>query len=309
MPIMSTPLSSASFRFAAMGSDVHVVIVDGPPGLELRARDRIEELESRWSRFRSDSEVSRVNRADGRPVLVSADTLAAVEAAVEAWHATEGRFDPTVLPVLVALGYDRDFESVPLDVPHDAPGANPPGPAPGCAGIVVDAIVSAVTLPAGVAIDLGGIGKGLAADLLVTELKGAGAAGACVNVGGDLCVWGRAPSDAGWVVDVEHLPDVRIALGGGGIATSSPSKRRWKRNNRVLHHLIDPRQGRPADAGLAAVTVIAGSAAQAETLTKAAFVSGVGGAAAIIEASRATGVLVTDTGVTLPLPGVEEFLR
>jgi thiamine biosynthesis lipoprotein len=302
-------MTSASLRFAAMGSDVHVVVVGGPAGLEVRARDRIAELESRWSRFRPDSEVNWLNRANGHPVLVSSDTLTAVEAAVGAWHATEGRFDPTVLPSLVAAGYDRDFASVPPDAPHDAPGPNPPGPAPGCARIVIDATVSAVALPPGVEIDLGGIGKGLAADLVVAELARAGAAGACVNVGGDLAVWGRAPSDAGWIVDVEHLPDLRIALGGGGIATSSPSKRRWTRGGRPLHHLIDPRQGRPADAGLAAVTVIAGSAAHAETLTKAAFISGVGGAAAIIEASRATGVLVTDTGVTLRLPGVEEFLR
>jgi thiamine biosynthesis lipoprotein len=296
-------------RFRAMGSDTHVIVVGGPPALPAIARARIDELEAHWSRFLVDSEISRLNRAGGRPVLVSDDTVHGVTAAVDAWRATDGRFDPTVLPALVAAGYDRDFATLDPDADLDPASTSTFAAAPGCAGIVIDSVVGAITLPHGVAIDLGGIGKGLAADLVVSVLRAAGAGGACVNAGGDLRVWGKPPGADGWVVDVEHLPDVRIALADGAIATSSSFKRRWTRGGATYHHLLDPRQGVPANAGLRAVTVIAGNAATAEALTKAAFVAGVDRAAPVIERAGATGLLVTDAGTVIHVAGIEEFLR
>ncbi len=298
--------SVSEIRFGAMGSDVHVIVVGGHPDLAPAARARIDQLEARWSRFRPDSELSRLNRLPGRPVIVSSDTLTGVIAAVDAWKATDGRFDPTVLPALVAAGYDRTFAQLSADdpSPYDSPGA-----APGCAGIDIDAAVRSVTLPPGTEIDLGGIGKGLAADLVADELLEAGAAGACVNIGGDLRVRGAAPTADGWIVDVEHLPDLRIALADGAVATSSCSKRRWKRAGMPLHHLLDPRRGRPAAAGLTSVTIVAGSAAIAERLTKAVFVAGADGAAEIIEDAHATGLLVGDSGNVIRLAGIEEYLR
>ena len=170
-------------RWRAMGSDAHVLVVGGPATLLGGARDRIESLESRWSRFRPESELCRLNRAAGRPVVCSDDTYLAISAAVDAWVATEGRFDPTVLDAVVAAGYERDFAT-------SAPGPRTatPRPTPGGSGIVLDPVVRAVTLPKGVAVDLGGIGKGLAADLVATMLVRSGASGACVNLGGDLRV-------------------------------------------------------------------------------------------------------------------------
>lgn len=309
MRTLATVSDVREARFRAMGSDVHVIVVGGSRDTRADARARIDDLEARWSRFLPDSEVSRLNRAAGRPVMVSADTCTAVSAAVAAWRATEGRFDPTVLPALVAAGYDRDFAM--LDDASSVPTSSlpEPGPAPGCGGIVIDLLVGAITLPPGVAIDLGGIGKGLTADIVVAELAYAGATGACVNAGGDLRGWGEAPTERGWVVDVEHLPDVRLALADGAIATSSSSKHRWVRGGSTRHHLLDPRFGAPADAGLTAVTVIAGTAAAAEVLTKAAFVAGAERAPEIIESAGATGLLVTDTGRVIELARVEEFMR
>lgn len=302
---MEAPVSASDVRFPAMGSDVHVIVVGGTPGLRAAARARIAELESRWSRFLPDSEISRINRAHGRPVLVSTDTRIAVAAAIHAWRATGGRFDPTMLPSLAAAGYDRDFAHLePDDSAVLAPRA-----APGCDGIVIDDLVGSITAPGATAIDLGGIGKGLAADLVAAELVAAGASGVCVNVGGDLRVRGMAPSADGWVVGIEHLPDVRIALADGAVATSSSSKRRWMHAGRTVHHLFDPRRGGPADAGVAAVTVIAGSAAAAEMLTKAAFVAGIDGAATVVGRAGATGLLVADSGAVLHLSGIEEYLR
>ena len=291
-------------RWRAMGSDAHVIVVDGPATLPEVARDRVEALESRWSRFRPGSELCRLNRAAGRPVACSDDTYLAIGAAVDAWTTTHGAYDPTVLDAVVAAGYDRDFAT---SAPGPRTGA--PRPAPGCSGIEFDPVVRAVTLPAGVSIDLGGIGKGLAADLVAAMLLRSGATGACVNLGGDLRACGRPPTDAGWVVDLEHAPGLRVAVGEGAVATSASTRRRWRVDGVEQHHLIDPRTGAPASSDLCAVTILADGAARAEVTAKAAFVAGVGDAAAVVEDAGVTGLLFTAAGETVLLPGIEEFLR
>jgi thiamine biosynthesis lipoprotein len=248
-----------------MGTTAHVVVV-GPDHLIERALTRLADLESRWSRFIPTSELSRLNAAAGRPCVVSRDTRDVIALAVEAWYTTGGLFDPTVLRALVAAGYDRTFaeiESAP-PVPHTQP-------APGCAGI--DIGTTTVTLPFGVALDLGGIGKGYAADLITGELMDAGAHGACVNIGGDLRATGDAPDDDGWVVSVDHPHEpateaARIAIADGAVATTSCTTRRWGTDR---HHLVDPGTGAPARTGMAAVTVVADEGWRAETLAKAAF--------------------------------------
>jgi thiamine biosynthesis lipoprotein len=280
----------AEIRFPVMGSTAHVVVVaeDSTPLLDL-ARRRLNDLEARWSRFRPDSEISRLNTVAGRPVLVSADTIALVGCSVEAWRRTGGLFDPTVHAALVGLGYDRDLALVQAD-PVSA--VVLPGPAPGCASIDVDPVAATVQLPPGVGIDPGGIGKGLAADLVAAELLDAGAAGCLVNVGGDLRAVGEPPTDTGWVVTVpdpvhpgEEL--LRMALPEGGVATSSRLERRWQAGDASVHHLIDPTTGAPADGDVIAATVVAVQAWEAEVLVKAVAVGGMaafdllGGAAAV----------------------------
>ncbi len=131
-------------RFRAMGCGVHVVVVGGQWSLTEQAEARIEELESLWSRFRPDSDISRCNAASGTPVEVSPLTVLLVERAVMAWRATGGRFDPTVLPTLESLGYDRSFEQVERST-QDIP--LPAHPAPGCAHLIVDRDASTVSLP------------------------------------------------------------------------------------------------------------------------------------------------------------------
>jgi len=197
---MTTMVAMAELRFRAMGSDVHV-LVNGPAGLLEVARDRVEELERRWSRFRPDSEISRLNALAGSPMAVSVETLGLVGRALAGARVTGGRYDPTVLGDVLRAGYDRTFEEL-GDTGGAAGGGSPLGR--GWARVVVDAAGSSVTLPAGVGLDPGGIGKGYAADLVVEELRAAGAAGVCVNLGGDLRAEGRAPGGGSWVVRIEH---------------------------------------------------------------------------------------------------------
>jgi thiamine biosynthesis lipoprotein len=289
-----------------MGSRVHLIAVGAPARVLERARALVERLERLWSRFRPDSEVARLNAAGGMPFVVSPETFAVVSHAVDAWDATGGRFDPTVLTAVVRAGYDRDFEAL----VESSPPAGEPVPAPGCAGIVLDERTRSVTLPSGVQLDLGGIGKGLAADLVVADLLANGAEGACANVGGDVRVKGEAPGGGGWAVAIEHPlfhgdEVTRIVLSSGGVASSSRVVRAWTRDGRSYHHLIDPARGTPAWTGLAGVTVVAGEAWWAEGLAKAAFVAGAAAGADLINSTGSTGLMIDDAGTAYLLPGLE----
>lgn len=293
--------------FPAMGCAAHVLVVGGPAGLADRAVRRLATLESLWSRFRDHSDISRCNAAAGSATAVSPWTVALVRRAVSAWRTTGGRFDPTVLTALEGLGYVHTFARVPASTESPVAAASS---APGCAGIVVDAVASTVTIPAGVRFDAGGIGKGLAADLVADELLEAGAAGACVNVGGDLKAVGEAPDADGWTVVLEDPYDAeseisRFTIADCGAATSSRTYRTWERAGVQVHHLIDPSTGAPAWTDLASVTVVARTAWLAEVLAKAAFVAGPVAGAALIAEATATGLFVDDGGFAHPLRGFQ----
>ena len=255
-----------------MGGEA-VVVVHPENSLHDLARRRLQDLERKWSRFREDSDVSRLNAARDRPVAVSPDTLHLLRRSIRAWRLTRGAFDPSVLDALVAWGYDRDLPSVrgPLAPPPDARAA-------GLGGVRVDDVAGTVCL-GGAGFDPGGIGKGLAADLVATELVAAGASGALVGVGGDLRVAGEGP-DGQWTVGVEDpaapTTDLcRLSITSGGLATSGDRRRRWTAAGTTVHHLIDPETGRPAPSPLAGASVLAGEAWWADALTKAVLVGGV----------------------------------
>jgi thiamine biosynthesis lipoprotein len=296
-----------------MGTTAHVVVVtdDGHAAMLDRAVARLEELERRWSRFLPDSEISRCNAADGAPVTVSTDTRLLVARSIAGWEATAGRFDPTVLPALVAAGYDAPFDVVRARATTPAAHTTPVA-APGCTDIVVDDRAGTVTLPRGVAFDPGGIGKGLAADLVAAETMAAGARGVCVNLGGDLRLAGDGPDGEGWIVELEHpLSDEHLAtvhLAKGAIASTWRTRRVWGDPDGRRHHVIDPDAGAPAWTGLAGVVVLTGAGWWAEVLATAAFLSG-RDARSLLEAHDAAGLLVADDGTVEGAGPIEEFRR
>jgi thiamine biosynthesis lipoprotein len=160
------------------------------------------------------------------------------------------------------------------------------------------------TITAGEPIDLGGIGKGAAADLIVRELGG-DVAGGCINVGGDLRAWGEPPDGAtGWSVAVDAA-GVTVSVVEGAIATSSTERRRWPTVDGDAHHLIDPRTGRPAVSDLRAVTVVDESALAAEVLAKAALIAGSVAAADVLRGAPA--LLHTDDAL-FAVNGMEAYL-
>jgi thiamine biosynthesis lipoprotein len=277
--------------FRAMGTDVELLL-DAPGSTESReafatVESEFERLEAILSRFRPESELSALNREGA--LDVSLELQQVIELALEARERTRGRFDPTVHDALVAAGYDRSFELVAPEAERDG------GPAGArCGGrISLDPASGHVELEPGFRLDLGGIGKGYAVDQAVQLLA---LAGPClVSAGGDLAVRGSRT----WPVGVEDGPT--LGLERGAIATSGRDRRRWRRGGEERHHLIDPSTGRPATSDLLRVTVVAGSAVEAEVLAKTLFIGGEREALA----AGVPAVLVTADGRTLLTGGIE----
>ena len=300
-----------------MGTEVGIIVV-GPASdphdrqahrLADQAVARLAELESRWSRFRPDSEVSLLNAAAGTPVEVSAETVHLVRRSIDAWRLSAGFVDGTELAAVVAAGYDRSFEQIPEDrTPTTGPAA--PRSLAGPGDIVIDG--RAVAIPAGCGFDPGGIGKGLAADLVSAELVTAGATGACVNVGGDLRVRGDTPRRrGGWTVAVEHphrpSPIALVGLTDGGVASSTTLRRRWLVGGQVRHHLIDPRTGLPSESDVAFCSVVADAAWTAETIAKAVLLRGGPHPFDLIEGTGIEALVVDHHGAVTCSPGFARF--
>ena len=303
-------------RFAAMGSECSVTItaddLETAERLAERATATVGSLERLWSRFRPDSEVSALARAEGAPLRVDPRTFAVLELAVAASRLTGGLFDPTLGDALVAAGYDRSFDQLPAEVPA---GPRVPG-APGAPRQGVEAIRlvhGEVAVAAPVQIDLGGIGKGRAADLVVAELRAAGAHGACVDLGGDIGVFGRRASGDAWAVAVDDPfhPGTDLAvlvLDEGAVATSSRLRRRWRAGEVEAHHLLDPRTLLPAMTDLVTVTVVAADAVWAEVFAKAALIAGELDGAALIRDADLCGLLVTERGDLLTVGPIDRHM-
>jgi thiamine biosynthesis lipoprotein len=288
--------STRSARLRVMSCDASVTVVDDRPDARLDASaDRLRQLEQRWSRFRDDSEISGLNRAGGDPRRCSGDTVALVEALVRAWHATEGDFDPTLIGTLVELGYAASRDDVELRT-----SLAPTTAARGRPDLVrTDAATGVVQLPFGTCLDPGGLGKGLAADLVTGELMANGARGALVEIGGDLRVTGAAPDGEAWSIRIDapigDEPEL-VRLADGGVATSTSRLRTWIADGRRRHHLIDPTTLQPTDGDVVACTVIAGTAAWAEAFTKVAFVRGATASLARYESIGLAARVVTADG-------------
>lgn len=296
----------AEIEFGAMGSAAHVVVVGGSARLIEDARERIESLERRWSRFLPDSEVSDLNRRAGQAVVVSADTRLLVERAIDGWRLSGGACDPTVLGSVIRAGYDRSFVDLGPVV-----WAGPSVLDLGAAGI--ELVGDTVRIPAGTGFDPGGIGKGLAADLVCGEILAAGAAGVCVNLGGDVRVEGEGPDGEAWTVAVEHEwtsdPVALLGLADGAVATSTTLRRRWRdADGGTRHHLIDPRTGLPSDTDLNSATVVAATAWVAEALAKAVLLAGAVAPFDILGGTGVQGLAVDSLGRISATVGLHAYL-
>ncbi len=225
------------------------------------------------NRFRSDSEVTRLNHAAGAPLEVSATFEDVLAAALRCAEWTDGLCDPTILPALIALGYDRDYDEL---AGAGAPALGDPRPAPGVAAINWDRARHRVALSDGAQIDFGASAKALVADRVADEVAEGG--GVVVEIGGDVAVRGRGP-DGPWAIGVSESlvitgREERVALESGGIATSPSTTRTWRAGAMVVNHVVDPRTGRCAMGPVVTATVASSSCVRANALATAALLWG-----------------------------------
>jgi thiamine biosynthesis lipoprotein len=259
--------------FRSMGTEVSLVGPDGSDRFGTAStvvRALFDREDRRFSRFRTDSELSRVNASAGSWTRVSSGFAAVTALALLAWRATDGRFDPTVLDAVIAAGYDRDFD----DLLAGARAALRPTSPCGRAGdVALDR--DRILLPGGVGLDLGGIAKGWTVDVAAEAAVACGLPWALVNAGGDLRIAGIPPIE-GIDVGVEdpERPGAeagRLVLDRGSLATTSITRRAWGEGQ---HHLIDPATGLPAVGEVLQATVWAPTCAEAEVQAKDALLLG-----------------------------------
>jgi FAD:protein FMN transferase len=304
-----------------MGSTARFYVCGGSPEVEARLRARLRDLEQRWSRFVPTSEVSRANANAGRPTAVSAETRLLVAQALRAGELTHGWFDPLLLEPLTAAGYQQSYELL------DTTGLDPlvasvdrRGPTvsvlvrptdEGSGSLAVDEAAGTVTVGTSAGFDPGGIGKGLAADLLATDAVAGGASAVMVDLGGDIACAGRAPA-AGWLVDVHDPFDpaqarAQVRIPWGAVATSSSTHRRWRHDGEIAHQLIDPQTRRPSDSSIVQATVIAGACWLAEVSAKAALLAGPIAGPALLADIGVEGLLVCADGSRIETRGWSAF--
>jgi thiamine biosynthesis lipoprotein len=290
-------------RWPALGTKASVVVADR--GALAAARAAVEAelaaVDLACSRFRPDSDLSRLNAGAGRPVRVGARLLDAIAVALRAAALTDGIVDPTIGRALLLAGYDRDFATL-----AHARTRLVATRVEGWQAVSVDLARSEVRLPRGVRLDLGATAKALAADRAAAAAAAAApGVGVLVNLGGDIAVAGPAPS-GGWAVRVadDHrappdAPGQTLAINAGGLATSSTTVRRWGPD---AHHIIDPRTGLPAVSPWRTASVAAATCVDANVASTAAIVLG-DDAPGWLEARGLPARLVDHEGGTLALAG------
>jgi thiamine biosynthesis lipoprotein len=295
--------------FEAMGSHVRLLIGEPGPGLDPpalaaeRARETIREFEAALSRFKPDSQLCALNQDPREAVPASALLRRAVAAGLAAAERTDGLVDPTLVAEVEAAGYVSSRAGVagaPLAAAlREAPPRRAARPHPGqrWRGFAVDEERGEIRRPVGLRFDTGGTGKGLAADLVAEQLRGYRRF--VVDCGGDIRIGGSDALVNPFEVFVEHpLSGERafvLRLGTGGVATSGLNVRVWRgADGRFAHHLIDPASGQPAWTALIGATALGDTTVEAETLSKAALLSGPEGARGVL--AQTGGLIVHDSG-------------
>ena len=267
------------------------------------------------SRTAEGSELYALNASNGETVTYGADDIlpALIETALTISDATDGAFDPTLAPVLDAWGFTKDSRRVPsadelTELLSHA----------GCGKVRLEHTAAgyAVTLLDGAQLDLGGIAKGYAADVLRAQLEQEGVTSATLDLGGDVFVMGQKTDGSDWRIAVKDPADTESYLGVVSaadqfIVTSGVYERYFEENGVRYHHILDPKTGSPAESGLVSVTVLCENGAWADALSTACFVLGPDGALALRDdlADQGTNfelILVTDDGSVLYTDGLAD---
>jgi thiamine biosynthesis lipoprotein len=267
-------------EFSAMNTLIQSAAEGEPERLQAgfeRVRQFFAASEARFSRFRQDSELNRLNRAAGSWFQASPELFEVVQDALDLHHLTGGLFDPSILNALQRAGYDRSMDEI-----KKLPGLEAVSPVtwerPQFAQTRLDPGRSAIRLPEGVPIDLGGIAKGWTASK-AADLLSAYSPACTVNAGGDMACVGLPQGQPAWQIDLEDPRDEQqvlavLQIAPGALATTTITRRRWLQGGQSRHHVIDPRSGQPVESSWLSVSVYAPKATHAEAFAKALLMLG-----------------------------------
>jgi thiamine biosynthesis lipoprotein len=314
-------MSLLELDFGVMGARGRLVLADrvaGPqasPGLQHAAADArtlLAELERRWTRFDPSSDLNRLTGDPRRELPAHEHVRALIRAGAWAGRISGGLVDMTLGAQIAQVGYDRHWAGETAALSAALAAAPPraaaaPHPAAYWQDLGVDGGAATIRRPPGVVLDSGGLGKGLAADLVAARLVGLRF---IVDVGGDLAV-GHGGGGSHEVAVTHPLTGEvahRFHLGDGGIATSGIHRRLWLDDRGApVHHLLDPSTGRPAWTGLLTATAVGRSALEAEVLAKTALLRGPRGARTTLAAHG--GVLIHEDGSVEVVPALQRIAR
>lgn len=266
-----------------------------------------EEWEAALSRFRDDSELNALNRADGKPFQVSETLWQVLVASLQAAQESAGLVVPTLLDAVQVAGYDRSFDTLAKSIERTTRAAE----IIDWHSIELDEKNRTVRLPGGMHLDFGGIAKGWAADQAAERL--AATAPALVDAGGDIAISTRNNNEE-WPIGITDPfrpeSDLELLLvNRGGVATSGRDYRRWQRNGKWQHHIINPRTGEPADTDVLSATVIAPTTQQAEVAAKTALILGSHAGLEWIEAHETlAGLIVLEDGTIVRSSAMNSYL-
>lgn len=276
--------------FPAMGTQFFCIVVEPSElifdSIFLLAQD----LENKWSRFKSTSELMALNNNPGSEMKVSSETLRLFNEMKVGFEITDGMFDPNVLARIIDSGFAASKNDKDLCTEWTARSQSQAT----FADVVIDELNSTVLIPAGVGIDAGGIGKGLAADLMATRAMELGAMGVAAFAGGEVAVKGLPPEGHGWDVSVSDPRDSnlfidRLKLSSGGLATSSIDG--WI-SEQGVSHILNPLTVEHDLNQVIQATVITNTAVHAEVLTKMCFGSTAKAALELIENAGGQALLI-----------------
>ena len=265
--------------FIAMGSQILIAMDTDSPSISekiYQVQPWFEEWEQVLSRFRITSELTYLNQHPGKAIQVSDTLWEVLQLAEKTERDTNGLLTPMILNALEAAGYDKTFDNLKDETNRyllntTTASIKPKG------RLELNHRKHLVTLPMGCRVDLGGFAKGWAANQAMLRLQVY--APTLVDAGGDIAISGPKADLTPWPVGVENpfTPDQDVDLlmiSGGGLATSGKDYRRWKRDERWMHHIIDPRTSEPADSDLFSATVIGRTVMEAEAAAKTALILG-----------------------------------
>jgi thiamine biosynthesis lipoprotein len=299
--------------FRAMGGEM-LAVLEGdtdflPPVLE-RVPSWFEDWEQTLSRFRADSELSRLNHTFDQPVEVS-DTLWDVfQYALSAETITNGLVTPTVLDAVLEAGYDQNFDTLPRYQSQQGlqvlSAVNP------LSVVTWDEKSQTICLPYGVRLDFGGIAKGWAAHQTAERLKEYGSA--VMNAAGDVAINGALASGEPWTIGVRNpfeqgVDFETLKLNRCGVATSGRDRRHWNQNGLPRHHIIDPNTGQPAETNVMTATIVAPTVMEAEAAAKAVLILGGEEGLKWIESDPVlAGIIVLENGHTFYSQRINKYL-